>query len=451
MAVSFFSTTSFHSLLFHISKQSIFSLSDPRLSTISYLCFSQAASCSTSSTTRSSSSSRFRTHTFFSTGVQVQRKHEFAHGAVAAVAMAGGMDVSHSGGEETGGMMGRCSHRPEMLSKVAYIPPSWASHLQVVPSHFFSLGQFPTPIHQWHLPGLPDGTEVYVKRDDLTGMQLSGNKVRKLEFLLADAKEQGADCVITIGGIQSNHCRATAVAARYIGLDSYLILRTNRTEVEDDPGLTGNLLVERMVGAHVSLVSKEEYVKYGSVMLGNLLADKLKSQGRKPYVIPVGGSDSLGTCGGTTAGLSLAAHLSKLDAQVHAYAVCDSEEYFYDYTQGLIDGLIGGVSSREIVRIVNAKGLGYAMSTSAELNLVKDVAESTGIILDPVYSGKALNGMLKDMAENPTKWEGKKVLFVHTGGLLGMYEKVVQLQPLLGKWERLRIPEFAMQPDDTKG
>ncbi|KAH8933316.1 hypothetical protein BDL97_18G024200 [Sphagnum fallax] len=484
MAVSFFSTTSFHSLLFHISKQSIFSLSDPRLSTISYLCFSQAASCSTSSTTRSSSSSRFRTHTFFSTGVQVQRKHEFAHGAVAAVAMAGGMDVSHSGGEETGGMMGRCSHRPEMLSKVAYIPPSWASHLQVVPSHFFSLGQFPTPIHQWHLPGLPDGTEVYVKRDDLTGMQLSGNKVRKLEFLLADAKEQGADCVITIGGIQSNHCRATAVAARYIGLDSYLILRTNRTEVEDDPGLTGNLLVERMVGAHVSLVSKEEYVKYGSVMLGNLLADKLKSQGRKPYVIPVGGSDSLGTwgyiefvrelktqlqegrtsgvthfddivmacgSGGTTAGLSLAAHLSKLDAQVHAYAVCDSEEYFYDYTQGLIDGLIGGVSSREIVRIVNAKGLGYAMSTSAELNLVKDVAESTGIILDPVYSGKALNGMLKDMAENPTKWEGKKVLFVHTGGLLGMYEKVVQLQPLLGKWERLRIPEFAMQPDDTKG
>lgn len=147
MAVSFFSTTSFHSLLFHISKQSIFSLSDPRLSTISYLCFSQAASCSTSSTTRSSSSSRFRTHTFFSTGVQVQRKHEFAHGAVAAVAMAGGMDVSHSGGEETGGMMGRCSHRPEMLSKVAYIPPSWASHLQVVPSHFFSLGQARNKLH----------------------------------------------------------------------------------------------------------------------------------------------------------------------------------------------------------------------------------------------------------------------------------------------------------------
>jgi hypothetical protein len=147
MAVSFFSTASFHSLLLHISKQSIFSLSDPRLSTISYLSFSQAASCSRISTTRSSSSSRFRTRTIFSTGVQVQRKHEFAHGEVAAVAMAGGMDVSHSGGEETGGTMGRCSHPPEMLAKVAYIPPSWASHLQLIPSHFFSLGQARNKLH----------------------------------------------------------------------------------------------------------------------------------------------------------------------------------------------------------------------------------------------------------------------------------------------------------------
>ncbi len=147
MAVSFFSTASFHSLLLHISKQSIFSLSDPRLSTISYLSFSQAASCSTSSTTRSSSCSRFRTRTIFSSGVEVQRKHDFAHGAVAAVAMAGGMDVSHSGAEETGGMMGRCTNRPEMLAKVAYIPPSWASHLQLIPSHFFSLGQARNKLH----------------------------------------------------------------------------------------------------------------------------------------------------------------------------------------------------------------------------------------------------------------------------------------------------------------
>ncbi|KAL5995443.1 hypothetical protein ACLOJK_025505 [Asimina triloba] len=96
-------------------------------------------------------------------------------------------------------------------------------------------------------------------------MQLSGNKVRKLEFLMADAIAQGADCIITIGGIQSNHCRGTSVAAKYLNLDCYLILRTSKVLVDQDPGLTGNLLVERLVGAHIDLVSKEEYSKIGSV------------------------------------------------------------------------------------------------------------------------------------------------------------------------------------------
>lgn len=371
-----------------------------------------------------------------------------------------------------------------MFVKAPYSPPSWASELHPAPSHFVSLGQFPTPIHRWHLPGLPKNTEVWVKRDDLTGMQLSGNKVRKLEFLMADAKDQGADCVITIGGIQSNHCRATAVAAKYLGLDSYLILRTSRTVVDKDPGLEGNLLVERMVGAHVSLVSKEEYVKLGSVALGELLAKKLKAEGKNPYVIPVGGSNSLGTwgyieyirelqtqleggkvpgiqhfddivmacgSGGTTAGLSLAAHLSKLETKVHAYAVCDDPDYFYNYIQGLIDGLSAGVNARDIVRVINAKGLGYAISTTEELKCVTEVAQSTGIILDPVYSGKALNGMLKDMADNPSQWEGRKVLFVHTGGLLGMYEKAPQLQPLIGKWERFNIEEVVLNTGDGNG
>jgi D-cysteine desulfhydrase len=119
-------------------------------------------------------------------------------------------------------------------------------------------------------------------------MQLSGNKVRKLEFLMADAVAQGADCIITVGGIQSNHCRATAVAAKYLNLDCYLILRTSKVNliamesvelcginlfswhfqllVDKDPGLVGNLLVERLVGAHIDLVSKEEYGKIGSVV-----------------------------------------------------------------------------------------------------------------------------------------------------------------------------------------
>ena len=129
-----------------------------------------------------------------------------------------------------------------------YTPPSWARCLPNPPTHRFNLAQTPTPIHRWHVPGVPPGCELYIKRDDLTGASLSGNKVRKLEFLLADAVRSNADCVITIGGIQSNHCRATAVASRYVGLDSHVILRAPQNVADaGDPGLVGNLMVERMV------------------------------------------------------------------------------------------------------------------------------------------------------------------------------------------------------------
>ncbi|XP_028074649.1 putative D-cysteine desulfhydrase 1, mitochondrial [Camellia sinensis] len=274
------------------------------------------------------------------------------------------------------------------LSNKPYNPPSWASHLNPIPSHIFSFGNFPAPIHKWNLPNLPNNTQVWLKRDDLSGMQFSGNKVRKLEFLMADAVAQGADCVITIGAIQSNHCRATAVAAKYLNLDCYLILFTSKVLVDKDPGLTGNLLVERLVGAHIDLVSKEEYAKIGSLALTSLLKEKLVSEGRKPYVIPVGGSNSLGTwgyieaikeieqqlqsgnseagfddivvacgSGGTIAGLGIGSWLSKLKAKVHAFSVCDDPDYFYEYVQGLLDGLQGGVSSRDIIDVQNVSTL----------------------------------------------------------------------------------------------
>ncbi|XP_044476357.1 putative D-cysteine desulfhydrase 1, mitochondrial isoform X2 [Mangifera indica] len=303
-------------------------------------------------------------------------------------------------------------------------------------------------------------------------MQLSGNKVRKLEFLLADAVAQGADCIITIGGIQSNHCRATAVAAKYLNLDCYLILRTSKVLVDQDPGLTGNLLVERLVGAHVELITKEEYGKIGSVTLTNILKEKLQKEGRKPYVIPVGGSNALGTwgyieaireieqqllmgaqklkfddivvacgSGGTIAGLSLGSWLGTLKAKVHAFGVCDDPNYFYDFIQGLLDELNAGVNSRDIVSVQDAKGLGYAMNTTEELNFVKEIATATGVVLDPVYSGKAAYRMLKDMAENPNKWEGRKILFIHTGGLLGLFDKVNQIAPLVKNWNRMDVNE----------
>ncbi|KAG6384716.1 hypothetical protein SASPL_153533 [Salvia splendens] len=154
-------------------------------------------------------------------------------------------------------------------------------------------------------------------------MQLSGNKVRKLEFLMG---EEGADCVITIGGVQSNHCRATAVASNYLNLDCYLILRTTKDLVYRDPGLDGNLLVERLAGARIELVSEEDYYRLGRDELINMLKRKLLSEGRKPYVIPMGGSTSLATwcnidnivvaCGSgcTGAGLALGSQLAGMQS-----------------------------------------------------------------------------------------------------------------------------------------
>lgn len=298
---------------------------------------------------------------------------------------------------------------------------------------------------------------------------------------MADAVAKGADCIITIGGIQSNHCRATAVAAKYLNLDCYLILRTSKVLVDQDPGLTGNLLVERLVGAHVELISKEEYAKFGSGDLTNLLKERLLKEGRRPYVIPVGGSNSLGTwgyieaireieeqlqsgtdkvkfddivvacgSGGTIAGLGLGSWLSSLKAKVRAFSVCDDPDYFYDYVQGLLDGLEAGVDSRDIVNVQNARGLGYAINTSEELKFVAEIAASTGVVLDPVYSGKAAYGMLKDMAENTKKWEGRKILFIHTGGLLGLFDKVEQMAPSLGNWRRMDVQE-SVPPSDGIG
>eukprot|EP00241_Pyramimonas_parkeae_P002086 CAMPEP_0114251124 /NCGR_PEP_ID=MMETSP0058-20121206/15096_1 /TAXON_ID=36894 /ORGANISM="Pyramimonas parkeae, CCMP726" /LENGTH=431 /DNA_ID=CAMNT_0001364891 /DNA_START=225 /DNA_END=1517 /DNA_ORIENTATION=- len=365
------------------------------------------------------------------------------------------------------------SNSRKLFSKEPYSPPSWVQSLGVKPpAQRMVLGQLPTPIHQIQVPELPSGAELWVKRDDLSGMQLSGNKVRKLEFLMADAKEQGCDCVITIGGIQSNHCRATACAARYLGMDSYLILRVGAEEVEKDPGLDGNLLVERMVGAHLEMVTTQEYVALGSETLGQSLKARLEKQGRKPYLIPVGGSNSLGSwgyvdayaeiekqmeegndmefvddivlacgSGGTAAGLALGCRLSGSSTKVHAYGVCDSPSYFYQFIDKILQGMGCDQSSKDMVRCVQAKGYGYAISHSDELEFMQHIALSTGIVLDPVYSGKALYHLFQEMKANPKAWEGRKVLFVHTGGLLGMYSKASQLQPIVSRGSQVtRFP-----------
>ncbi|KAF5834259.1 tryptophan synthase beta subunit-like PLP-dependent enzyme [Dunaliella salina] len=229
--------------------------------------------------------------------------------------------------------------------------------------------------------------------------------------------------------------------------------------------------------------------------LGQAVVDKLRAQGKNPYLVPVGGSSALGTwgylqaseelrqqtsgmgisdvvmacgSGGTSAGLCLGLHLAMPNPRiaVHAYGVCDDPDYFYDYIDGLLTELgvwdgKGGTSSvpsaRGLLRVVQARGTGYAMSTDAELQTMKEVAEETGVILDPVYSGKAIHGLIAEMRASPQAWQGRRVLFLHTGGLLGMYDKEDQLRQLLGgkqgyghKVERLEVNTTSSSGADVR-
>lgn len=182
-----------------------------------------------------------------------------------------------------------------MLRSVPFTAPKWASALRDPPAQKLRLGHFPTPIFPFAPPGLPAGVKMYIKRDvrppshlelvrrlglswlsvcvvvlyaqDFSGMETSGNKIRKLEFLMADALEQNADCIVTCGGVQSNHCRATAAVARMLGLDSYLLLRTNKPD--EDPGLVGNLLFDRYDGDPLSVYCQAGLANDSLIILQN--------------------------------------------------------------------------------------------------------------------------------------------------------------------------------------
>jgi len=246
-------------------------------------------------------------------------------------------------------------------------------------------------------------------------------------------------------------------------MESHLLLRTSRLKVEEDPGLVGNLLVERLIGANIYTVSKEDYVRLGSPRLGEILMQKVKgSEGNKPYFIPVGGSNAVGTwgylecfqeivqqapkgeggftdivmacgSGGTSAGLAIANEVEDYGARVWAYGVCDTPDDFYEKVDELAQelGFTNLPAAKEMLTVVQAKGTGYSISREEELQTIKDVAVSTGVCLDPTYSGKALHGFLNDISKSPEEWEGRKVCFIHTGGLLSMYEKTDQLLPIM--------------------
>lgn len=367
-----------------------------------------------------------------------------------------------------------------MYNLAPYLPPAWITESKIekssIPRYKLTLGRMNTPIHEFRaqkifadLSGIADADipKFYIKRDDMTSFDLTGNKVRKLEFLLADALHRGCDTVITIGGIQSNHARATAVAARQLGLQPHLILRVTEDEAKS-VGLQGNLLLDRLVGATVWTVPVSVYARLGGDALVTDLQVKLSAEGKRVCSIPTGGSNPIGiwgyvnaveelieqvgsgemfehivfACGsgGTAAGLAVGAHFSGLlsSIQLHAVCVCDDADYFYKHIDETARA-IGALDDTESVRdwenfhIHVGKGDGYARSTSDELQFILNVSTTTGVAMDPVYTGKALYYFLKEgLGKNNVSFKSTdRVLFLHTGGVLGMYAKADQLLPLL--------------------
>ena len=295
------------------------------------------------------------------------------------------------------------------------------------------------------------GVNIYIKRDDQTGIEISGNKVRKLEYAIAEAINQSADTLITCGGIQSNHARATAAAAAKLGLNSCLVLRTDNPVSPD-----GNHFLAKVLGADIKFISRDDYSDSRMEIMENIKAE-LKEKGRKGYILPEGASNGIGTfgyynaleeileqekqigvkfdaivvavgSGGTYAGLFYANKMNNNTAEIIGVNVCDDAEYFknsiadilnesFEYTDEKID-----FTKDEINIIDGYVGDGYAISRQEELKFIADLAKMEGVILDPVYTGKAMYGLVNEIKNGSLK-NCNNILFIHTGGLFGLFPK----------------------------
>jgi D-cysteine desulfhydrase family pyridoxal phosphate-dependent enzyme len=323
-----------------------------------------------------------------------------------------------------------------------------------------ALGTFPTPLVDAErlrsaLGGPARCPRILIKRDDLSGLALGGNKVRKLEFLIAVALHEKADVVITSGATQSNHARLTAAAAGAAGLDCVLVLSAR----SEHPPLQGNLLLDRLLGATIHFipanpdprfaVADDEALKVAEV------ADDLTRHGKRPYVIPIGGSSPIGALGyvagtrelrdqltasgiradrvyyasgsrGTQAGLELGARVFECSYRLQGVAVSAGEPEKQARAARLINeaaSLIGTsirVDASELVTDQRFIGEGYGVPSTECLEAIKVLARHEAILLDPVYTGKAMARLIDDVRRGVVD-ATETVVFLHTGGAPALF------------------------------
>ena len=315
------------------------------------------------------------------------------------------------------------------------------------------LASLPTPLDdatrlRAALGGPARCPRILVKRDDLTGLGLGGNKARKLEYLLAHALADGATALITTGAVQSNHARMTAAAAAMCGLEAHLVLTASSAE----PALEGNLLLDRLFGAQVYFVPAVDpmlAVGHDEAMVAEV-AQGIRARGGRPYVIPVGGSSGVGALGyvagtvelagqlealdarpsrlyfgsgsrGTQAGLTLGAHLAGVSYRLHGVAVSAGEPEKIERARrvaGEAAALLGAGDSVRAAEFFTDQGFigeGYGVPTPAALDALRLVARTEALILDPTYTAKAMAALIDDVRAGRIAGSDT-VVFLHTGG-----------------------------------
>ncbi len=323
-------------------------------------------------------------------------------------------------------------------------------NLAKFPRRRYTAGQ--TPIEKAHrFSEALDGPDIYIKRDDLLGLSAGGNKTRKLEFLVADALAKGADTLVTCGAVQSNHCRLTLSAAVKEGLKCRLVLE-ERVPGSFDTKASGNIFLFNLLGAE-----KIKVVSAGSDMMAEMqqVAEEVAAEGRKPYIIPGGGSNAIGATGyvacaqeildqtfelglnidalvcasgsaGTQAGLVTGFYGCNMNIPVVGINVSRAKEEQEYIVYGLVRETADYVGVNfEIPRdAVNCfgdyVGPGYSLPTPEMAEAVKLVARTEGILLDPVYTGKTMAGLIDLVRQGYFKKENN-ILFVHTGGSPALY------------------------------
>lgn len=326
--------------------------------------------------------------------------------------------------------------------------------VNTIPSRL-NLANLPTPIEALQHLSTQYGKSLYMKRDDYTGTELSGNKIRKLEFAIADALAQGAKVLITCGGLQSNHARATAATARKLGLDVHLVLRSETT-----PEPEGNYLLDILLGAKITFLTSEDFSQRHTQVMSELKA-KYDAAGTPAYILPIGASNGIGNfgychafeeilaqernlgihfdtivctvgSGGTYGGLFLGNMLSGQNRNIVGINISATAEYFQTEIARIVNNSLELLEmppsvTPEAIRIIDGyAGLGYALSQPEEIDFIRSIAMKEGIILDPVYTGKAFRGLITEL-EKGTLSDAQNILFIHTGGMLGFVPNYMKL------------------------